>query len=164
MPRPISCVAPAASHDYSPRPFANDRLRAADPAEKQWHGAWRSLVSAPVWGTGGRGFKSRRSDQQVKHLAKRMVTGATEVVLLHLGTRLVLSRLRDELSCCGFLGGIAEPPLRFRASRRSWTAPYSVEHFGCGGVAHRQNGLRCGICTVSVEGVDCLTAASRHAN
>ncbi len=27
------------------------------------YGAWRSLVSAPVWGTGGRGFKSRRSDQ-----------------------------------------------------------------------------------------------------
>jgi hypothetical protein len=26
------------------------------------NGAWRSLVSAPVWGTGGRGFKSRRSD------------------------------------------------------------------------------------------------------
>src|SRR5207244_3742575 len=29
-------------------------------------GAWRSPVSAPVWGTGGRGFKSRRPDQ---HLA-----------------------------------------------------------------------------------------------
>src|SRR3974390_1317880 len=27
-------------------------------------GAWRSPVSAPVWGTGGRGFKSRRPDQQ----------------------------------------------------------------------------------------------------
>ena len=26
-------------------------------------GAWRSPVSAPVWGTGGRGFKSRRPDQ-----------------------------------------------------------------------------------------------------
>ena len=26
-------------------------------------GAWRSLVSAPVWGTGGRWFKSTRSDQ-----------------------------------------------------------------------------------------------------
>jgi hypothetical protein len=26
-------------------------------------GAERSPVSAPVWGTGGRGFKSRRSDQ-----------------------------------------------------------------------------------------------------
>src|ERR1700744_4374381 len=26
-------------------------------------GAWRSLVSALVWGTRGRGFKSRRSDQ-----------------------------------------------------------------------------------------------------
>ena len=25
-------------------------------------GAWRSPVSAPVWGTGGRGFKSRRPD------------------------------------------------------------------------------------------------------
>ena len=93
----------------------------------------------------------------------RLISGRQRV-LRHFGTHLVLSRLRDELSCCGFLGGIAEPPLRFRASRRSWTAPYSVEHFGCGGVAHRQNGLRCGICTVSVEGVDCLTAASRHAN
>ena len=27
-------------------------------------GAWRSPVSAPVWGTGGRGFKSRRPDQK----------------------------------------------------------------------------------------------------
>ena len=27
-------------------------------------GAWRSPVSAPVWGTGGREFKSRRPDQQ----------------------------------------------------------------------------------------------------
>jgi hypothetical protein len=26
-------------------------------------GAWRSPVSAPVWGTGGRVFKSRRPDQ-----------------------------------------------------------------------------------------------------
>ncbi len=26
-------------------------------------GAWRSLVSAPVWGTGGRWFKSSRPDQ-----------------------------------------------------------------------------------------------------
>ncbi len=31
------------------------------------HGTWRSLVSVPVWGTGGRGFKSRRPD----HLACR---------------------------------------------------------------------------------------------
>ena len=28
-------------------------------------GAWRSPVSAPVWGTGGRGFKSRRPDQNL---------------------------------------------------------------------------------------------------
>ena len=28
-------------------------------------GAWRSPVSAPVWGTGGRGFKSRRPDQKI---------------------------------------------------------------------------------------------------
>jgi hypothetical protein len=27
------------------------------------HGAWRSLVSAPVWGTGGPEFKSRRPDE-----------------------------------------------------------------------------------------------------
>ena len=26
-------------------------------------GAWRSPVSAPVWGTGGRWFKSSRPDQ-----------------------------------------------------------------------------------------------------
>jgi hypothetical protein len=31
-------------------------------------GAWRSPVSAPVWGTGGRGFKSRRPDQQHHNL------------------------------------------------------------------------------------------------
>ena len=29
-------------------------------------GAWRSLVSALVWGTRGREFKSRRSDQIMK--------------------------------------------------------------------------------------------------
>jgi hypothetical protein len=28
------------------------------------HGAWRSLVSAPVWGTGGPEFKSRRPDEK----------------------------------------------------------------------------------------------------
>jgi hypothetical protein len=28
------------------------------------HGAWRSLVSAPVWGTGGRRFESVRPDQR----------------------------------------------------------------------------------------------------
>jgi hypothetical protein len=32
-------------------------------------GAWRSLVSAPVWGTGGREFKSLRSDQFRRVLA-----------------------------------------------------------------------------------------------
>ena len=32
------------------------------PARKGTVGAWRSLVSALVWGTRGRGFESRRSD------------------------------------------------------------------------------------------------------
>lgn len=32
-------------------------------ASKSWVGAWRSLASAPEWGSGGREFKSRRSDQ-----------------------------------------------------------------------------------------------------
>src|ERR1041385_894554 len=33
-------------------------------------GAWRSLVSAPVWGTGGREFKSRRSDHDLSSFIK----------------------------------------------------------------------------------------------
>ena len=33
-------------------------------AGRRSSGAWRSLVSAPVLGTGGRGFKSRRPDQE----------------------------------------------------------------------------------------------------
>src|SRR6516164_11773134 len=35
-------------------------------------GAWRSPVSAPVWGTGGRGFKSRRPDQQNQRLTRHL--------------------------------------------------------------------------------------------
>ena len=31
-------------------------------------GAWRSPVSALVWGTRGRGFKSRRSDQNLQSI------------------------------------------------------------------------------------------------
>ena len=34
-------------------------------------GAWRSPVSAPVWGTGGRGFESSRSDQRFPKHARR---------------------------------------------------------------------------------------------
>ena len=32
-------------------------------------GAWRSPVSAPVWGTGGREFKSRRPDQKPQYVS-----------------------------------------------------------------------------------------------
>ena len=41
-------------------------------------GAWRSPVSAPVWGTGGRGFKSRRPDQLATEIKPLWVTGSVE--------------------------------------------------------------------------------------
>ena len=37
-------------------------------------GAWRSPVSAPVWGTGGRGFKSRRPDQYLDGIRKLKIS------------------------------------------------------------------------------------------
>src|SRR5690606_32782361 len=38
--------------------------------------AWRSPVSAPVWGTGGRGFESRRSDHSFSEFTTAPFTGA----------------------------------------------------------------------------------------
>jgi hypothetical protein len=77
----------AARPDGVPRPdFSGTRLRLArtparpcakhaDPLERRrlpGVGAWRSPVSAPVWGTGGRGFKSRRPDQQNQRLKRKI--------------------------------------------------------------------------------------------
>ena len=47
--------------DYSPPPSKEWAGASLWPSR---FGAWRSLVSAPVWGTGGREFKSLRSDQK----------------------------------------------------------------------------------------------------
>ena len=53
-------IAASGTRDYSAAPL-NISLQAK--AVGIGIGAWRSLVSAPVWGTGGREFKSLRSDQ-----------------------------------------------------------------------------------------------------
>src|SRR6266480_3542126 len=57
------------------------------------HGAWRSLVSAPVWGTGGPEFKSRRPDQR-----KSLETAAFSV---HASLRLLYSWGRFGADSCG---------------------------------------------------------------
>ena len=44
------------------RPVSKDRTVGAGGSIARTHGLWRSLVSAPVWGTGGREFKSPQPD------------------------------------------------------------------------------------------------------
>src|SRR5205823_525895 len=53
---------------------ARDRAPARRLIPCAANGAWRSLVSAPVWGTGGPGFESRRPDGSTKTKTARQAT------------------------------------------------------------------------------------------
>src|SRR5262249_30315347 len=53
---------PRGATKHQARPPGPDKNRGR-LVETNSRGAWRSLVSAPVWGTGGRWFKSSRPDK-----------------------------------------------------------------------------------------------------
>ena len=75
-------------------------------------GAWRSPVSAPVWGTGGREFKSRRPDQ-FSPSARRPISAISSPNRPPPARR---SRRRRRRACCPAIGRAD----RIR-SRRTWS-------------------------------------------
>src|SRR5690606_2598689 len=70
-------------------------------------GAWRSPVSAPVWGTGGREFESLRSDQYLAPFRQVLFTRSVTAWFLVQSSKSGKSKPKSEV------------PLRFTSAK--WT-------------------------------------------